>query len=345
GRSRNPAGDKYESFETFLKQAPADQPFCFWHSSRDPHVPWTGGEEFRDGLDPARVRIPEYLPDTEDTRLDIVGYYAEVENFDRDCRRHLDLLESRGGLDNTLVMMTGDNGWQMPRGLAHIYDSGTRVPLVIAGPGVNGPGRRVDAFVNFEDFLPTFVELADAALPPLVDGTSLVPLLKDPTARGRDHVFLERERHANVRRGDLCYPVRAVRTPDWCYIRNLHPERGPSGDAEFYFSVGEYGDVDASLTKQLLIREPRPTALEPYFQRIFGLRPGEELYNLRTDPDQVRNLAGDPAHTEVLLQLRQKVDDWMAETGDPRIDPDDDGFDHYPYYGGSRRQPPAERPQ
>ena len=86
GRTRNPAGDKYKSFEEFLAKAPDDRPFCFWHSSRDPHIPWTGGEDLRPGIDPAAVRIPDYLPDAEETRLDIVGYYAEVENFDRECR-------------------------------------------------------------------------------------------------------------------------------------------------------------------------------------------------------------------------------------------------------------------
>ena len=233
----------------------------------------------------------------------------------------------------------------MPRGLAHIYDSGTRVPLVIAGVTVKFPGRVTDGFVSFEDFLPTFVDLAEAERPELVDGVSLVPMLTNPVANGRSSVFLERERHANVRRGDLCYPVRAVRNEEFFYIRNVKPDRGPSGDAEFYYSVGEYGDVDASLTKQLLLKEPRPPEWDGYFQKVFGLRPAEELYNVRTDTDQVHNLAADPAYAATLARLRLQVDDWMRSTGDPRVDPNDDSFDRYKYHGKSRRQPAAVRPE
>ncbi|MFV0445283.1 MAG: sulfatase [Planctomycetaceae bacterium] len=343
-RSRNPAGDKFPSFEQFLQDQPrSGTPFCFWFSSRNPHVPWTDGQANRATIDEQAISIPEYLPDEPETRRDIAGYYAEVEDFDSQCREHLELLAAAGQSEQTLVIMTGDNGWQMPRGLAHIYDSGTHVPLVIAGPGVTGPGRIVDSFVGFEDFAPTFAELAGVPSPPRFDGVSLCRLLRDPLAVGRDHIFLERERHANVRRGDLCYPVRAIRTADDMYIRNLRPERGPSGDAEFYYAVGEYGDVDASLTKELLIAPNRPARLEPYFERIFGLRPAEELYDLRTDPDQIHNLAADPAQAETLQRLRAQVETWMSATGDPRCDPRNDSFDGYPYLGPSRRQQPAAR--
>lgn len=338
GRSRNPAGNKFDSFAEFLAATPPQQPFCFWFSSRDPHVPWTAGADLRDRLSLDRLRIPAYLPDEPAVRQDLAGYYAEVANFDRDCGQHLQLLRERGALDNTLVVMTGDNGWQMPRGLAHIYDSGTRVPLVVTGPPVVAGGRTTSAFVSFEDFAPTFLELAGVREHPACDGVSLLPLLRDASSTGRDRVYLERERHANVRRGDLSYPVRAVRTADWLYVRNLRPDRGPSGDAEFYFAVGPYGDVDASLTKELLLHEPRPERLEPFFQGIFGLRPGEELYDLRADPDQTHNLAGHPQHASTLQQLRADLSRWMEATQDPRIDPAEESFDRYPYFGTSRPQ-------
>lgn len=226
--------------------------------------------------------------------------------------------------------------------VSNIYDAGTRIPLVIAWEGIQQPGRRSDAFVGFEDFFPTFLELAGVGQLPPHDGQSLLPLLRDPQARGREHVFLERERHANVRRGDLSYPVRALRTQDYLYVLNLCPERWSAGDSEFYFSVGPYGDVDNSPTKQLLLTEPRSTDVERSFQIIFSKRPREELYGLRTDPGQIHNLADEPRAALTLRELRQRARDWMMATDDPRVDPHTEVFDKYPYYEQPARLPQAE---
>jgi N-sulfoglucosamine sulfohydrolase len=138
--------------------------------------------------------------------------------------------------------------------------------------------------------------------------------------QGRDKVFVERERHANVRKGDLSYPVRAVRTDDWLYIRNFRPERWPAGDPEMYFAVGPYGDIDGGLSKTLLLARWD----NPVIGRFFGLatakRPAEELYDLKTDPGQLMNVAADPGRSEAKARLRRTLDEWMRTTGDPRDD-------------------------
>jgi hypothetical protein len=139
-------------------------------------------------------------------------------------------------------------------------------------------------------------------------------------------MFLERERHANVRRGDLSYPVRGIRTREYLYLWNIEPNRWPAGDPELYWAVGPYGDVDNSLTKQLLLKE-KPA---PYFDLVFGKRPEEELYDVKNDPDQVRNLARD---SKVTKELRARVVRWMEETGDPRATGPTDFWDKVVYTG------------
>ena len=158
------------------------------------------------------------------------------------------------------------------------------------------------------------------------------------SAQRRDAVFLERERHANVRRGDLSYPVRGIRTRNHLYLRNLEPDRWPAGDPEFYWAVGPYGDVDGSPSKKLLLAE-KP---QPHFDLCFGKRPAEELYDLSADPDQVRNVAADPAMKTLKQELAAKVSKWMVETGDPRSEGPTEFWDKAPYTGPKFKGAPID---
>lgn len=337
GRKRNPAGDRFPSFEAFLQQRDADRPFCYWHSSREPHAPWTVGEEFRANLPLNQIRVPGHLPDHPVVREDIRNYYAEVQSFDAECGAILQRLRAAKLEDNTLVMIVGDNGWQLPRGLAHVYDWGTRVPLAIRWPGVTKSGLVAEEFVCFEDIAPSLLELAGLSPHPEMTGKSFLPLLKGVSEPNRDRVFLERERHANVRRGDLTYPCRAMRTKGFLYVWNLHPERWPSGDPQAYWAVGAYGDVDWSPTKDLLTNSDRAAELDQFFELGFGLRPAEELYDLRDDPDQTRSVHADPRYAATLESMRGEVKDWMQRTGDPRTLGETDLFDRAPYFGGKAK--------
>ena len=327
GRSRNPAGRPFESFHAFLSAKPADKPFCFWFGSHDPHVPWDRGQQRKASLNAAKVRIPAFLPDHPDVRDDITNYYCEVQQFDDECGPMLEDLQRRGELDNTLVIMTSDNGWQIPRGLANCYDLGVRIPLALRLPGRIAAGQRRDDFVTIADLAPTILEAAG------------VPRPKDMTAQSlfspprRDAVFLERERHANVRRGDLGYPVRGIRTRDFLYLRNFEPDRWPAGDPEFYWAVGPFGDIDDSQSKRLLMAS-RP---KPYFDICMGKRPAEELYDVRRDPDQVRNLASDSSYAAAKRDLRGRLDAWMKQTADPRANGPTDFWDRVPYIGPKKQ--------
>lgn len=332
GRTRNPAGPRFRSFEDFLKTVPPDKPFCFWFGSIDPHRPYEPGSGAASGLRAEAVRVPPYLPDVPEVRQDVLDYYAEVERFDRDVAKLLDALERSGRSSNTLVVVTADNGWPFPRGKANLYDAGTRQPLAVRWPARVAPGRTVSAFVNLADLAPTFLEAA--GLKPLrgITGKSLLPLLQGKKQRGRDVVLLERERHANCRRGHLAYPARAVRTERFLYIRNLAPERWPAGDPELWHSVGPFGDCDGSPTKEFILNHREDPRWRRYFELAFAKRSAEELYDLANDPAQIVNVAARLEYTATLKKLRAELDRWMRKTGDPRAR-GDDCFDRYPYSG------------
>jgi N-sulfoglucosamine sulfohydrolase len=340
GRTVNPAGAQFADFPAFMKERKNDQPFFFWHGSVHTALhQWKAGGGKARGIDPAKVRVPRALPDVPEVREEIADYLAQVELMDAALGEAIAALEKSGELDNTVIIYTSDNGWQMPHGLAHCYDDGTHVPLAVRWPEKVKAGVVSEDFISLTDFAPTFLEIAGLKAWPEMTGRSFVDVMTGrPSAVKRDHVFIERERHANVRKGDLSYPVRGIRTTDYLYLRNLRPERWPAGDPELYYAVGPYGDIDGSRTKAYMLAHANDPAVKPLFAGSFGKRPVEELYDLKNDADQTVNLAADPRFAQVKAGLADRVDAWMRETGDPRVDPATNVWDTYPYFGGKAKE-------
>jgi arylsulfatase A-like enzyme len=337
GRTRNPAGPNFKTFGEFLKTVPADKPFCYWYGSTDPHRPYTPGSGAKSGMKVEDVKVPPIWPDTPEVRNDILDYYLEVQRFDQQLGDILKTLADSGRAQNTLVIVTSDNGMPFPRCKANLYDSGTHMPLAVRWPGKVKPGRTSDAFVSLSDVAPTVLEAAGIKPPAETTARSLVPLLTtDEKPAGRDMVFVERERHANVRKGDLSYPARAVRTEHYLYIRNLRPDRWPAGDPETYHSVGPFGDIDGGPTKEVVLKMRD----SKFFQAACAKRPAEELYDLQTDRWEMTNVADKAEFADTKAKLRAVLDKWMADTGDPRAGKDggDDRWDKFPYFGAPAKK-------
>jgi arylsulfatase A-like enzyme len=319
GYAHNPAGEEYPNFKAFLEEKETDRPFAFWFGSTDPHRDYVTNTGVQTGMDPERVVVPGFFPDNACVRNDILDYYFEVERFDREAGNLLALLRDHGLLENTLVIMTSDNGMPFPRAKANLYDYGTRMPLAIYWKGQIVGGKRIDDFVNFVDFAPTILKATGLTQPKGLSGHSLLELFDtDGLTVDRSRVFLERERHANVRKGNLSYPVRAVRTKDFLYIRNFEPDRWPAGDPLVHQSVGQYGDVDNSITKYLIMQMEGSPTDKDYFQLAFGKRPAEEFYVLAQDPYNLKNEVDNPAHQTTVAALRKELAEWMRATGDLR---------------------------
>ena len=339
GRELNPAGKQYPDFDAFMQARSEKKPFFFWHGST--HTALHSFKKFDGaaaGIDMAKIRVPAYLPDTPEVRREIAAYLAAAQEMDEAFGEAIAILEKSGELENTVVIYTSDNGWQMPRGLANCHDSGSHVPLAVRWPGKVKAGVRSEAFITLTDLPSTFLDIAEVPKWPEMTSRSFLDVLTGQSdGKDRDHVFVERERHANVRQGDLSYPCRGIRTADFLYLRNLRPDRWPAGDPELHFAVGPWGDVDPTVTKQLILDRRDEPSMKPFFDINFAKRPAEELYDLRSDPDQVKNLASDPAMAETKARLASRVDAWMRETADPRVDPAFDAWDKYPYFGGKAK--------
>lgn len=337
GRTNNPAGPAARDFRTFLRSVGTDQPFCFWYGSTDPHRPYDAGSGARAGIDPASVTVPPFLPDTPEVRGDLGDYLAEVQRFDAQLGDLLAALAEAGRLDDTLVIVTSDNGMPFPRAKANVYDAGARVPLAIRWPTRIPAGRVVDDLVDLADLAPTILEAAGLPLPAEMSGRSLWPVLGttrmgwvDPT---RDDVVIGRERHAAVRAGNLSYPVRALRTPTHLFIRNFTPERWPAGDPPVFGDVDDHRSADTGPAKRAVVRHDGSPGGQRLFDLAFARRPAEELYDLAADPWQTNNLAAEPAHAAARDALRTRLDEHLRRTGDPRAGGGGLAFEQHAYTG------------
>lgn len=343
-RSHNPAGPSVDDFEEFLNQRSEDQPFAYWFGSSDPHRTYSDSLRKAMGIDPSAVEVPPMLPDVPAVRRDIANYYAEVQRFDQEVDSLLSVLEERGELENTIVVISGDHGWPFPRGKANLYDYGTRVPLAIRWPGEVEPGRTVTDFVNLTDLAPTFLEAAGVSVPEQMTGESLVDLLRSSESgrveADRDHVVVGRERHtpAQAAPNEGGYPARALRTDDYLYIRNEYPDRWPVGTPDHEdvaFEDGWLGDTDNGPAKfYMWTHRDSSSRLRQLYELSFGKRPAEELYDLRSDPYQLHNVATDPDYAEARARLSERLTTLLREREDPRATGENPDLDRPPYFGG-----------
>jgi len=328
------------NFQDFLAAKPADQPFCFWFGPTNVHRKWIKGSgQALWGLDPEQLagKLPKFLPDVPEIREDLADYLGEAMAFDGALGVILAELEARGELENTLVVISGDHGPPgFPHGKCNLYDFGTGVSLAIKGPGIPG-GRVVDDLVNLMDLAPTFLEAGGVTPPEVMTGRSLWPTLKS-TEQGlvdpsRTWVITGRERHVATARDDhLPYPQRALRTADYLYIHNFHPERwpqgnpynldqtpGPSVEDLTENTYATFHDEDAGPAKAWLVTHRNDPQWKPYFDRAYGQRPQAELYVLKTDPDQMTNVAAHPDMAAIKQQLHDQLMAELKRTNDPRL--------------------------
>jgi N-sulfoglucosamine sulfohydrolase len=336
GRTRNPAGPDYKDFATFFNSRPAEKPFCFWFGSTDPHRPYDKGAGQKAGIKLDDIEVPPWLPDHPVIREDIADYLSEIQRFDADVGVILSMVEKAGELENTLVVITSDNGMPFPRAKTNLYDSGTRMPLAISWPAAIPGGRVVDDFVSHTDFAPTFLEAAGVPVPDSMTGRSLLPLLRSKGQRQvektRDRVFTGRERHTQMRAGGVGYPMRAVRTRDFLYIRNYEPDRWPSGDPP------DFGDIDNGLSKEFVVTHSDGPRYGKFYQLACAKRPAEELYDLKQDPAQQVNVAADAKYAAHKKNVSTMMQDYLKRTGDPRATGRKVIWDTSPYYGNPKSQ-------
>jgi arylsulfatase A-like enzyme len=287
----------------FLKQRPRQaKPLCLMVGTNWPHVPWP---ETGLGYDPAELTLPAGSIETPATRTWRAQYAAAVTKADDDLGLILDAV--RLHLDEkALFLFSSDHGAQWPFGKWNCYESGVGVPLIVSWPGVVPRGTRTSAMVQWTDFLPTLLAAAGGEPPADIDGHSFLAVMRGELHAHRDRIFTT---HSGDGRMNI-YPIRAVRSGDWKYIRNLRPEFAFTTHIDLPTRLGQRAFF-ASWEAAANTDRQAAAILTRYHQR-----PAEELYDLRRDPHEQHNLAADPAHAEQLAALRSELDDWMRQQRD-----------------------------
>lgn len=348
GFKHNPAGHEYQkrtlkppysgisnrdyagNFSDFLDARPKDRPFCFWMGAQEPHRVYEEGSGLRAGRSIDSIALPKYYPDAPQIKRDMLDYALEVEWVDHHLGLALKKLEETGELDNTLIVVTSDHGMPFPRVKGQIYEHSFHIPMAVRWGGRVAPGRVVDDFINFRDIAPTFLEAAGVKRASTMTGKSFVDVLTSKQSgivdSSRDVMIVGKERHDLGRPFDQGYPVRAIRTREFLYVRNYEPDRWPAGNPE----TG-YRNVDDSPTKSFLL-----SGFDEYYRLSFGKRSGEELYDLKADPDCVKNVAYDVAFARVKRDLAERLYNTLKEEGDPRANGHADYFDTIRYVGPRR---------
>lgn len=323
GREHNPAGPLVPDLQALLDARQPGQPFCFWFGSYNPHRPYN--QKNIEKPDPSQVPVPSFLPDTPEVRADLADYYAEIQAFDAQIGGIIATLEKAGELDNTIIVVTSDNGMPFPRGKLNLYDSGTRMPAVVRWGNVIRPGRVYDGLLSHTDFAPTFLQAAGLPVPEDMTGHSLLPLFRGVDQAKRDFVVVGRERHA------VEYPTRGIHTEDFLLIRNYSPELSPAGS-------------DRGPTREFMTNNQTDPRVAKAWALFSDKRPAVELFDKRKDPDQLTNVADDPAYASVRKELEEKLDAFLKETGDPRALGKGDVFLSYPDFS-KKKGTPATEPQ
>lgn len=367
GRDRNPAGKEYNdldqetpehirntdhvgNFEKFLESRDPGKPFCFWFGGSEPHRPYDRGIGARNGMDPSKVKVPPFLPDNHETRLDMLDYLYEIQWFDMQLGKMIDILEKRGELDQTIIFVTSDNGMPYPRAKANMYEYSFHMPLAICWrDGIKG-GRIINDLVSLIDIAPTILEVTGIEFNGEygMEGKSLADLFFSNKEGwiddSRTAVFTGRERHSSSRWNNLSYPIRAMRTSEYLYIRNFKPERWPAGapqrlepeDISWEGDAGGYHDID-DYGLSYIFRHKEDPDIRIFHELATGKRPSEELYNIIDDPGCIINLVNDPGNVGLLKNLRIQFEAYLLKTGDPRMTGNGDIYETYPRYSPIRK--------
>lgn len=351
------------NFDDFLASRKPGQPWHYFFGPTTTHRKWVKGSgKLLWGIEPDALKgkLPKFLPDVPEAREDVADYLGECQAVDAYVGVLLKRLEETGEADRTLVVLSGDHGMPgVPSGKCNLYDMGVSVPLVMRVPGGKG-GRIVDDYVRLPDLAPTFMEIGGVKPPKGLYGRSLLPLLKSDKSgqvdAARNWVITGCERHVGIaREGNLPYPMRALRTPEFVYIRNFAPDRWPMGSPNGVTATGTpefnelqnetytaFADMDASPTKAWLITHRNEPEWKWHYEFAFSKRPAEELYDVRNDPDQVKNLAVDPAFRKQKAELAARLLKLLTDAKDPRVVEQPPRFEKEPFVEpAARRKPKA----
>jgi N-sulfoglucosamine sulfohydrolase len=289
---------------TFIEDC-GEKPFVLVLGYTDPHRAAKGFGQPIKGVpdvmyDPKSVEVPYHLPDQPEVRDDVADYYRSISRLDFGVGEMLRVLRETKHEQDTIVIFLSDNGRPFPGGKTTLYDSGVNLPLIIRAPGAKP--STTSAMASWIDIAPTILACANVKQPPAMIGKSLLPLLGGDSAEGWDEVFGSHQFHEIT----MYYPVRMLRTRTHKYLLNLAPQ------LEYPFA----SDIHGSASWQCVLTNKLPNLGQRTVEQFLH-RPKEELYELTKDPNELKNVAADPANQQLLIEMRRRVRAWQEKTNDP----------------------------
>ncbi|MCB0668002.1 MAG: sulfatase [Saprospiraceae bacterium] len=257
-------------------------------------------------VDPEKIVVPPYYPDTRTVRKDMAHHYDNIVALDAEIGAIIRQLEEDGLMENTIIFFFGDHGDGLPRAKRWVYDSGIKVPLIIRFPGAISAGTKNDELVSFVDFAPTVLSLCNLKIPDHFEGQAF---LGDQKNTPRKYIYAFRDRM------DPAFEtIRAVRNKQFKYVRNYRPDLP-------YIGFIPYRD------RMLMMQEIKQMAAEGklnpnQWQFYSKFKPLEELYDLEKDPHEIKNLAANPEYFDVLDELRNALTIFQDQHSDLNLIPE-----------------------
>lgn len=288
------------NFNQFIKES-GQRPFFLWTGFVDPHRPYNDNpaEPIHDA---ENVIVPPVLVNDPNTRRDLADYYNEIARMDKHIGQMIEVLDKSDKLSNTLIIFLSDNGMPFPRCKGTLYDSGIQTPLIAVWKGVIPEGQvHSNGLVSTIDLAPTFLEVAGISKPGYMFGQSIFSLMKDPTKKGHEVIYSERNWH------NADEYIRCIRTEQFKLIINGYTEKLHGTPSDLSTSPSWY-----SLKKLL-----HSGKLNRAQAMLFDFpRPSIELYNVQVDPWETHNLAGEEGYIEQIRNLGKQLKKWQDATGD-----------------------------
>ncbi|PPL01776.1 sulfatase family protein [Parapedobacter indicus] len=295
------------------------KPFYLMLNSNDPHRPFSGSDQEKKAwpdihlappsksYKPEEVSVPDFLPDLPEIRLELAEYYSSVKRLDDLVGVVLDVLDSEGLDENTMVMFLSDNGMAFPFSKTNCYLNSTKTPWIVRWPG-HVPSGSVDEehFISGIDFFPTILEAGNMPIPEGIDGISFLSVLEGNEQPGRSQVFTQFYETSAKKK----YPMRCIQNKRYGYIYNFW------ADGENAFRNESQSGRTWSAMK--VAGEERPDIKQRI--QFFSYRTREELYDLEKDPDALNNLIGNPEYADMAAEMKGELIQWMEENEDPEVE-------------------------
>ena len=317
--------DYTRNLASFLDSVPKNKPWSFWVGFHEPHRKYEFGTgEKLGGKSPGMIEeVPKYWPDSLIVRQDLLDYAYEIEYADKHIGYIMKLLEESGQLENTLVIVTSDQGMPFPRVKGQQYETANHVPFAVFWKGkMVTSNRKVDDYISFIDIAPTLLEVAGvdwktSGMYPSPGKSFLNLIISEKSGtidKDRNFVLVGKERHDTGRPQDQGYPIRGIFKNQMLYLKNYETDRWPSGNPEL-----GYLNVDSSPVKTLLLNLRKQNINKYYWLLNFGKRPTHEFYDLKTDPYCINNLALNSEYSEIKKAFENDMEAKLLEQNDLRM--------------------------